>query len=90
MGSCRDPAAVAMLSRLADDAKGVEAQPAWSLVILAMQLQNGIGDALRAESVFRRAWKLKPDDFFVNFLLGVSLRDESIPNKEMAARARKP
>ncbi len=82
----RDPAAVAMLSRLADDAKGVEAQPAWSLVILAMQLQNGIGDALRAESVFRRAWKLKPDDFFVNFLLGVSLRDESIPNNKMAAR----
>ena len=81
----RGPAALETLRRLADDAKGLEAQPAMSLVILAMQLQNGIGDSLRAESVLRRAWKLKPNDFLVNFLLGISLREQSIPNKEMAA-----
>jgi serine/threonine-protein kinase len=82
----RDAAAVAALHKLADDEKGLDSQPAKSLIILAAQLQNVIGDQARGESVLRRAWRIKPDDFFVNFLLGTSLARESGTVKDPAPR----
>jgi serine/threonine-protein kinase len=60
---------LAVLPRLADDEKALEGQPATSLLLLAhsLQLQN---DRSRAERVLLRAWRLHPDDYWVNDQLG--------------------
>jgi eukaryotic-like serine/threonine-protein kinase len=57
------------LRRLADDQKELEAQSSTSLVLLASGLV-GRGDRDRAERVLRRAWRLDPGDFWVNYALG--------------------
>src|SRR5262249_34478860 len=80
----RDATTSETLRKLADNEKGLEAQPATSLLLLSSQL-DGMGDRARAESVLRLAWRLKPDDFFVNFILGQSLHTGA-PDKEMPAR----
>ena len=57
------------LRRLAGDEKGLEAQPAASLLLLAQSLLLQ-GDYAQAERVLQRAWRSKPGDFWVNFTLG--------------------
>jgi eukaryotic-like serine/threonine-protein kinase len=57
------------LLRLAADQKTLEVQPAPSLVLFASALA-GRGDKVRAEQVLRRARRLQPGDFWVNFDLG--------------------
>ena len=63
----RDEAATAAFRALADDAEALDAQPAASLVLLAMQLRDFAADRERAEAVLRRAWRRYPGDFWVNF-----------------------
>ena len=79
-----DAATGAALRKLADDEKALEAQRQTTLLMLAMQLQPL--DGPRAEAVMRRAWRLRPGDFFINFALGTFLQDERVPAKELAAR----
>ena len=59
----------ASLARLADDQKAPEAQPATSLLLLARWLENQ-RDRPRTEAVLLRAWRLQPNDFWVNDQLG--------------------
>jgi serine/threonine-protein kinase len=61
------------LKLLADDEKALEAQPAPSLLLLALALKDH-GDRDVAEHVLRRAWRLNPGDFWVNLELGDVLR----------------
>jgi len=58
-----------VLPRLADDQKALEGQPAMSLLLLARWLLV-LGDRPRTEAVLLRAWRLQPDDFWVNDQLG--------------------
>jgi len=57
------------IRRLAADEKSLEAQPAPSLVLLALALIDA-GELGRAEQLLRRCWRLDPGDFWVNFSLG--------------------
>ena len=57
------------LSRLADDQKALEGQPATSLLLLARWLQI-LGDRARTEAILLRAWRRQPNDFWVNDQLG--------------------
>jgi tetratricopeptide (TPR) repeat protein len=57
------------LLRLAADPKTLETQPAPSLALLASALMQE-RDRDRAEQILRRAWRLKPSDFWINFALG--------------------
>jgi hypothetical protein len=59
----------AVLRRLADDVKALEGQAAPSLVLMAMTLSKA-GDRGRAAAVLERAWRLRPDDFWVNYESG--------------------
>ena len=59
----------ASLSRLADNPDALERQPATSLLLLARWLQYQ-GDRPRTEAVLLRAWRLQPNDFWVNDQLG--------------------
>jgi tetratricopeptide (TPR) repeat protein len=59
----------AALLRLADDQQELARQPASSLLLLARWLQ-AVDDRSRAEAVLLRAWRLQPDDFWVNDQLG--------------------
>ncbi len=59
----RDPEA---LRRLADNQKELEAQSSTSLVLLAVGLIER-GDRRRAEQVLQRAWRMEPNDFWVNY-----------------------
>jgi serine/threonine-protein kinase len=61
------------LQRLAADPRILETQPARSLVLLASALSQQ-QDRDRAEQVLRRAWRLDPGDFLVNFELGTVYR----------------
>ena len=54
------------LRRLSGGVKELEAQSPPSLVLLAVALID-CGDREPAELVLRRAWRIKPDDFWVNF-----------------------
>ena len=54
-----------VLRRLAGDEKGLEAQPVASLYVLAQALL-ALEDRPRAERVLQRAWRSKPDDFWIN------------------------
>jgi Flp pilus assembly protein TadD len=66
----QDAAAIAAFRALADDDRALEPRSAASLVLLARQL-NPERDRARAESVLRRAWRQRPDDFWVNHELGL-------------------
>ena len=81
----RDPATIAALRKLADDAKGLEAQPWPSLMLLGTQLFYSTHEVERAESVLRRAWRLKPDEFFVNLMLSVVVSEGTGAQQNMAA-----
>jgi len=56
------------LRGLSANEKDLEAQSPASLVLLAVALQ-GQGDRTLAERVLKRAWRIKPDDFWVNSAL---------------------
>ena len=84
-------AALEALHKLAGDEKALEAQPAESLLLLALRLKAA-GDRRAAARLLRRAWRLRPDDFWVNFDLAHSRGAESgsanavFPHPEEAVR----
>jgi len=57
------------LMRLAADPKTLETQPARTLLLLAVALQDQ-GNRDQAEQVLRRAWRLEPGDFWIDLMLG--------------------
>ena len=57
------------LPRLADDMNALDGQPATSLLLLGRGLMD-LRESARAERILLRAWKLQPDDFWVNNQLG--------------------
>jgi eukaryotic-like serine/threonine-protein kinase len=59
----RDPQA---LPQLADNEKELEAQSSTSLVLLAVRLIER-GERRRAEQVLQCAWRMAPNDFWVNY-----------------------
>jgi eukaryotic-like serine/threonine-protein kinase len=63
-------AATAEFQRLADDEQALDAQTAPSLFLLALQLENGIGDRERAARVLRWAVFRYPADFWARSELG--------------------
>jgi eukaryotic-like serine/threonine-protein kinase len=65
---------------MADDEQALSAQPAASLVLLALQLKEVAGDRDRAERVLRRAWQRDPGDYWVNYALA------QVTNPEEALR----
>ncbi len=65
----RDDADAADLRRKADDQAMLAAQPAASLVLLARQLGNNVGDRDRAAGVLRQAVLHHPDDFLARIEL---------------------
>jgi serine/threonine-protein kinase len=67
----RDSLAVAEFVRLADDEKSLAAQPAPSLVLLAIQLKVSAGDRERAARVLRHAVARYPSDFWAQRALGM-------------------
>ncbi len=74
------------LRRLAGDEKKLEAQSPPSVVLLAAALVDQ-GDRKRAEWVLQRAWRRKPDDFWVGHALGVvHVADGSYDKPDEAAR----
>jgi len=74
------------LRHLAADQKASKAQPALSLVLLAAALKIQ-GDRDRSEEVLRRAWRLDPGDFWINFQLGLAQStDTGYARPEEAAR----
>jgi serine/threonine-protein kinase len=74
------------LRRLAADEKEQATQTARTLVLLAMALMNR-DDRPRAERVLRQAWRIKPDDFWVNHALAFAhWRGESFDVPEVAVR----
>ena len=58
-----------ILQRLAADEKNIAAQPPRSLALLADALSDQ-GDHGSAKRVLLEAWRITPDDFWVNFALG--------------------
>ncbi len=67
----KDELAIAEFQRLADDEKSLDAQPATSLVLLAIQLKVAVGDRERAARVLRRAVSRHPSDFWAQRTLGM-------------------
>ncbi len=65
----KDPAAAAELRRLADDGKALDLQTAPSLILLARQLKDGVGDRERAARVLRRAVSRHPGEFWAQIEL---------------------
>ena len=63
--------AAAEFRRLADDEKGLDAQPAASLILLAHQLKAVAGDRERAANVLRRAVFHYPGDYWARVELGL-------------------
>ncbi len=55
---------LAAVQRLANDEKALYTQPARSLLLLAQVLEAHRNNA-HAERVLRRAWRLRPDDFWI-------------------------
>jgi eukaryotic-like serine/threonine-protein kinase len=62
-------AAAAELRRLADDEKALDIQPAPSLILLARQLKDDIGDRERAAGILRRAVFRHPGEFWAQIEL---------------------
>ena len=58
------------LPRLADDHKALEGQPASSLLLLGRWLVDLRRGFARPEKILLRAWRLQPDDFWINNQLG--------------------
>jgi tetratricopeptide (TPR) repeat protein len=74
------------LRRLATNERDLAAQPPRSLALLAMALKSR-GDQARAEQVLRQAWRVTPDDFWVNFaLMSAHWTDFSYDKPEEAIR----
>ncbi len=74
------------LLRLSASEKELDAQSPLSLVLLATALIDREDRAL-AERVLRRAWRIKPDDFWVNFeLAGVHQLGTSFDTPDEAVR----
>ncbi|MGO9914878.1 MAG: protein kinase domain-containing protein, partial [Isosphaeraceae bacterium] len=73
------------LERLAGDQKALAGQPARSLLLLA-QLLEAQNDNSLAARVMKRAWNLRPDDFWTCFKLARSSDDHGVgvdsPGKE--------
>ncbi len=88
----KDAGAVAEFRRLADDEKPLDDQPVPSLVLLALQLKDGIGDRERAARVLRRAVLRHPAEFWAHFELskvfgtGIGSLDDFFPRPEEAVR----
>ncbi len=61
----KGPAALAALRKLAGDGAELDAQPAEGLRLLAMRLRAA-GDREAAARVLARAWRKRPDDFWVH------------------------
>ncbi len=80
--AARGTAAVEALHKLAGDDKALDAQPAESLLLLALRLKAA-GDRDDAARVLRRAWRLRPDDFWVNYELARSQGTETGSITEM-------
>ncbi len=87
----RGPEALAALHKLAADEPALESQPVEGLRLLALRLRAA-GDRDAAARVLRRAWRKRPDDFWVNFDLARSRGAESgtaqdlFPRPEEAVR----
>ncbi len=64
--SASDEKAAAEFRRLADDAKALDGQSAPSLILLARQLHEGVGERERAARVLRRAVSRHPADFWAH------------------------
>jgi eukaryotic-like serine/threonine-protein kinase len=83
--------AIEALHKLAADEKALSAQPAESLLLLALRLKAA-DDRDGAARVLRRAWRLRPDDFWINYELARSRGAESgmiaemFPQPEEAVR----
>jgi serine/threonine-protein kinase len=73
------------LQRLAKDENALKVQPARSLVLLALVVEDQ-GDRDLAEQVLRRAWRLDPADFWINYELGLAHQREGLAQPEEAAR----
>ena len=85
------PDAVRALRNLAADEGALGAQPAESLRLLALRFK-AVGDREAAARILGRAWRLRPDDFWVNFDLATSrgaefgLAEKLYPRPEEAVR----
>jgi serine/threonine-protein kinase len=85
------PEALAALHKLADDEPALESQPVEGLRLLALRLKSA-GDREAAARVLGRAWRARPDDFWVNFDLAGSRGAQSgtaaalFPRPEEAVR----
>jgi eukaryotic-like serine/threonine-protein kinase len=79
------PAALESLRKLAGDEETLGTQPAESLLLLALRLKTA-GDREGAARVLRRAWRMRPDDFWVNYELARSRGPESGSIAEMFPR----
>jgi eukaryotic-like serine/threonine-protein kinase len=88
----KDAEAVAEFRRLADDDRALDGQPAPSLILLARQLKEGVGDRERAAQMLRRAVLRHPADFWAHFELsrvfgtGIGRLDDYYPRPEEAVR----
>ena len=78
-----DAAAAAEFRRLADDDKALDDQPAASLILLALQLRNGVGDRERTASVLRQAVFRYPADYWAQLGLGLARGADSGELSEM-------
>jgi tetratricopeptide (TPR) repeat protein len=75
-----------LLHQLANDEKRLGAQPAMSLVILALAVLDQ-GDRKQSRALLQRARRAKPDDFWVNFgLAEAEFHEESAVKLEEAVR----
>jgi tetratricopeptide (TPR) repeat protein len=77
--------ALKALHKLAGDEKALESQPAESLRLLAKRLKAA-GDRDGATRLLRRAWRLRPHDYWVNFELALSPGAESGTIEEVYPR----
>jgi serine/threonine-protein kinase len=68
----KGPAALEALGKLAADEQALGSQPAEGLRLLALRLMAA-GDSEGAVRILRRAWRLRPDDFWVHFDLARAL-----------------
>ena len=88
----KDAGFAAAVRTLADDEGALDAQPATSLILLALQLKVNAGDLGRAVRVLERAWRRHPDDFWVNVVLAdlpgvwTAAAREAYPRPEEAVR----
>jgi tetratricopeptide (TPR) repeat protein len=73
------------IRKLADDEQALDALPAASVVLLGRRLTT-IGDRAMSEAMLRRAQRLRPDDFWINFTLAQACESAS-PGPDRLAEA---